>query len=110
MIDPEPWVTRSHPGPRARRVPLSRKQQQTVEAAIRPRKAEARQVRRGQALLLMAAGVGSEDIAMLVGIHVRTVFRWKQRFKDAEDPVAKLADSPRSGRPASLSPRPTRRA
>lgn len=91
-------------------VALTRKQRKAVEDAIRPARTEVREARRGQALLLMAKGVGSGDVATLVGVHVRTVFRWKQRFKDADDPVEKLADAPRSGRPPSLSRTPTRRA
>lgn len=105
MIDSEPWVTRAHPGPRATRFPLTPDQRRAVEEAIRPAKTEVRAARRGNALLLMEAGVGSEDIAMLVGVHVRTVFKWKARFAGAENPVEKLADAPRSGRPAFLSRR-----
>ena len=106
MIDPELWVERPHPGPRAVRVPLTRKQREAVATAIRPATTEVRQARRGEALLLMAAGVGSGDVATVVGVHVRTVFRWKQRFKDTDNPVEKLADAPRSGRPPSLSRTP----
>jgi len=110
MIDPERWVARPHPGPRATPLPLTRAQREAVEAELRPAKTERRVAKRGQALLLMAAGVGSADIAMLVDVHVRTVFKWKARIGKAADPVAMLADAPRSGRPASLSRRPTPRA
>lgn len=110
MIDPEPWVARPHPGPRARPFPLARKQRAAVEAAIRPATTEVRIAKRGEGLLLMAAGVGAGDIAMLLGVHVRTVFKWKARFAKADDPVEMLADAPRSGRPVSLSRTPTQRA
>lgn len=106
MIDPQPWVERPHPGPRAVPVPLTRKQREAVATAIRPGTSEVRQARRGQALLLMAAGMGSGDVASVLGVHVRTVFRWKQRFKGTDNPVEKLADAPRSGRPPSLSRTP----
>lgn len=109
MIDPELWVRRPHPGPRANRVPLTRAQRKAVEDAIRPPKTEVRVAKRGQAVLLMAAGVGAEDIARLLGIHIRTVFDWKARIAKADDPAAELADAPRSGRPPSLSRKPTRR-
>jgi DNA-directed RNA polymerase specialized sigma24 family protein len=75
MIDAEPWVLRAHPGPRAKPFPLALEQRHRVEAAIRPAKTEARVLKRAEALLLMAEGVGSGDIAKLLGIHVRTVFR-----------------------------------
>jgi len=79
-----------------------------VEAALRPATAEKRVAKRAEGLLLMAAGVGSEDVAMLVGVHVRTVFKWKKRFAGAEKPAERLADAPRSGRPVSLSRPPMR--
>lgn len=103
MINPEPWVSRSHPGPRAQPLPLTPEQREAVEAAIRPAKAEQRVVVRGQALLLIAAGVSLGDAARALGVHQRTVQKWRQRFLDTEDPVSKLADAPRSGRPISLS-------
>lgn len=108
MIDPEPWVTRSHPGPRAKPLPLSRAQREAVEAAIRPAKAEKRVVQRGEALLLMAGGVSQHDVARALGVHPRTAEKWRQRFLQADDPVSTLADAPRSGRPPSLSRTPTR--
>lgn len=109
MIDPEPWVLRSHPGPRAKALPLTPEQREAVEAAIRPATAEKRVVKRGEALLLMASGVSIRDAARAVGVHERTVFEWRKRFSTAEDPVSKLADAPRSGRPPSLSRTPMRR-
>lgn len=109
MIDPEPWVNRRHPGPRAQRVPLTREQREAVQDAIRPAKTEVRVAKRGQAVLLMDDGVGAEDIAKLLGVHVRTVFDWKASIAKAADPAAMLADAPRSGRPASLSRKPMRR-
>lgn|SRR5215471_16201644 len=106
MIDAAPWVTRAHPGPRAERFPLLPEQRERIEEAIRPAKTEARVLKRGQALLLMAEGVGSGDIAKLLGVHVRTVFKWKARFANADDPATKLEDASRSGRPISLSRTP----
>lgn len=66
---------------------------------------ELRVARRAQALLLMAEGVGLGDIARLVGVNLRTVEEWRSRFQKAADPLAALADAPRSGRPPSLSRR-----
>ncbi|MGH7440969.1 MAG: helix-turn-helix domain-containing protein [Polyangiaceae bacterium] len=51
----------------------------------------------------MAAGVSQGDAARALGVHERTVQKWRHRFLHAEDPVSKLADAPRSGRPISLS-------
>ena len=110
MIDPKPWVNRPHPGPRAKPVPLNPEQREAVEAAIRPAKTEVRVAKRAEGLLLMAAGVGSDDIAKVLGVHLRAVFKRKARFAGVDNPAEKLADAPRSGRPPSLSPTRTRRA
>jgi len=110
MIDPERWVSRPHPGPRARPFPLKLGQREAIEAAIRPATTEVRVAKRAEGLLLMAAGVGSGDIASVLGVHVRTVFKWKARFADVEEPAQKLKDAPRSGRPVSLSRTPTLQA
>jgi transposase len=85
---------------------LSEEDRAVIAAAMRPAKAEQRIVRRAQALLMMADGVPGTDIARVLGVHVRTVQDWRQRF-DCEAPVEKLADAPRSGRPPSLSPTAT---
>jgi transposase len=84
---------------------LSPEQRREVEAAMRPGKVERRVYQRAQALLLMADGVPATDIAKLLGVHLRTVFRWRTRFQWCDHPVKKLADAPRSGRPPSLSRR-----
>ncbi len=73
---------------------------------MRPEKAERRIVTRAQAVLFMADGVPACDIAMVLGVHERTVFKWRKRF-ECEAPALKLADAPRSGRPPSLSRTPT---
>jgi hypothetical protein len=109
MIDSGPWVARERPGPPTKPLALSRKQRAAVEAAVRPGKTELRIARRAQALLLMADGVSTYDTAKLVGVHVRTVFEWRERFRSTDDPAAKLADAPRSGRPRALSRTPTPR-
>jgi hypothetical protein len=109
MLDPEPWLSREHPGPRGKPLPLTLDQCEAIEEAIRPGKAEQRVVRRGQAALLMAAGVSICDTAKAVGVEIRTVGRWRRRFLNAADPVAALADAPRSGRPISLFRTQTRR-
>ncbi len=85
---------------------LSPEQRTDIETAMRPEKAERRIVVRAQALLFMADGVPASDIAMVLGVHERTVFRWRRRF-ECDHPEDRLADAPRSGRPPSLSRTPT---
>jgi transposase len=72
---------------------------------MRPDTARMGVVRRAQAALLMADDVATADIAVLVGVHPRTVARWRARFR-AADPVDKIADASRSGRPRALSRNP----
>jgi DNA-directed RNA polymerase specialized sigma24 family protein len=102
MINPEPWVSRRHRGPRATPLPLAEEHRERVEAAIRPATAEKRIVLRGMALLAMADGLSILDTAEALHVNERTVRRWRRRFQQADDPVAVLADAPRSGRPISL--------
>ena len=108
MIDSSPWANRPHVGRPTVPLALSAGQRAEIEMAIRPEKAERRIVVRGQALLFMADGVAASDIAMVLGIHERTVFKWRRRF-ECENPATKLADAPRSGLPPSLSRTPTAR-
>ncbi len=63
---------------------------------------------RAQSVLLMADAVPAPDIASVLGVHERTVEKWRVRFSVA-DPVTQLADAHRSGRPPSLSPKRKRR-
>ena len=106
MIDSSPWANRPHYGRPTVPLPLSDAQRTEIETALRPDKVEKRVLRRGVAVLFMADGVPAGDIAKVLGVDVRTVQRWKNRF-DCEEPAKKLADAPRSGRPPSLSQEPT---
>lgn len=108
MIDYAPMVARPHRGRPTVPLALSAEQRTSVEAALRPAKAEQRIVKRASALLMLADGVAAMDVAKLLGVDQRTVRRWKGRFTCAA-PADVLADAPRSGRPPSLSPTPTRR-
>ncbi|SRR6266498_225535 len=57
---------------------------------------------RVQALLWLAAGQSVERIADVLGVSRRTVYYWAERFQQRRDLDlhARLADAPRSGRPA----------
>lgn len=58
-------------------------------------------VQRAQLIELSAAGWGNADIARRLGVTVRLVRRWRNRF--ASDPrLRTLRDRPRSGRPAEV--------
>lgn len=102
MIDATPWVDRPHRGPRAEALGLRSEDRKAIEAIVRLPSTQQRIAKRGQAVLLLADGVATTDVAMLVGVNDRTVRKWKKRFC-GEATVDKLADDPRSGRPPSLS-------
>jgi DNA-directed RNA polymerase specialized sigma24 family protein len=108
MIDYTPLVDRPHPGRPTVPLALAADERRSVEAALRPAKAEKRVVLRAQALLMLADGVAAMDVAKVLGVNERTVRKWRRRFACAR-PSAKLADAPRPGRPPSLSRMPMRR-
>jgi len=63
-------------------------------------------LRRARIILLVAAGVPITDIAAMVGISRRFVYKWVQRF--LEQGIEGLADRPgRGGRRVSRQVRPT---
>jgi len=103
MINATPWAGRRHNGLPTVPLEVSAEDRSRLEAMLGPGKVEKRIFLRGQALLLLAEGVPGCDIAMLLGVHERTVFRWKKRF-DTDNPLNRLTDAPRPGRPPSLSP------
>lgn len=110
MIDSTAWVNRPHPGRKTVAHPLRLAHRAELEATLRRPTTELRVARRAQGLLLLADGVAAPDVAMLVGVHERTVEAWRKRFRDAEDPIERLADAHRAGRPPSLSRTPMLRA
>jgi len=87
---------------------LTEKARSEVVARLKLPTVEKRVLLRGQALLLMADGVTPGDIAKLLGVRERAVWKWKKRFR-CENPVDRLADAPRSGRPPALSRKQTAR-
>ncbi len=102
MIDATPWKNRPHAGRPTIAVALAPRHRAACEALLRLGTTEQRIARRAQGLLLLADGLTTADVARLLGLHERTVFKWKRRFA-VTDPTTRLADAPRSGRPLSLS-------
>jgi transposase len=79
---------------------LSRRQRPELEylAAHNP---VAKERCRAQALLWLDEGETPEQVAEALRISRRTVYYWIERFHDRDglDPVHRLADAPRPGRP-----------
>jgi transposase len=62
---------------------------------------DAKQLRRAQALLWLHEGQPVLRVAELLCVEPRTVYNWAYAFRERTDldPLARLPDAPRSGRP-----------
>lgn len=109
MIDSSRWAGRYHPGKAVTPLKLSDAHRVELEAMLHTDRTELRVARRAQGILLLADGVCVADVAMLVGVHSSTVNDWKVRFT-CENPLDRVQDAPRSGRPVSFFLRPTPRS
>ncbi len=105
MLDTSRWAHRSHRGPKTEPIVLTADQRAEVEAVLRQPSTPHGVARRAQALLLFADAVAACDVARALGVDDRTVFKWRARFRGA-NPVSRLTDAPRPGRPVSLFHRP----
>ena len=85
-------------------VTLSEQDRQFLETLVRTRTAPQRLVERARIILLAADGVGVGETARRLGTWNRTVSSWRRRWMARQSSVAevaaRLADEPRSGRPA----------
>ena len=82
-------------------VAVSEQDRQFLEALVRTRTAPQRLVERARMILLAADGVGIADTARQLGIWPKTVRVWRRRWLARDGAAAaRLADAPRSGRPA----------
>jgi transposase len=79
-----------------RRVRVTQKQQQQLEAWVARPSAPAGVVRRARVILLSAAGVSGIDIAVQLDLSPESVSRIRRRFVDAG--VGGLLDQPKAGR------------
>lgn len=79
---------------------LSARQRSQLEY-LAARNPVAKERRRAQALLWLDEGETPEQVAEALRVSRRTVYYWVKRFHDRGglDPVHRLADSPRPGRP-----------
>lgn len=81
-------------------ITLTRKERQALEA-LAAQTAQARDLRRAQALLWLDQGEAAQTIADRLGVSRQTLYNWVARFESRHtaDLAARLADAPRSGRP-----------
>ena len=82
---------------------LTAEQRQTLRSWQRPTTIPAGRARRGRIILLLADQVPLTQIAEIVGINRRFVYKWAKRF--LQDGLEGLADKPgRGGRPVRRQP------
>jgi hypothetical protein len=102
MVDVTSSATRQRGGRPTVAISLTREEREEVLALLRRGKVEKRVYLRGRALLMMADGAPSNQVAWTLHVHERTAEKWRRRFRQGA-PIAMLADAPRTGRPLSLS-------
>jgi len=79
---------------------ITEEQRQTLESLLRSPKTAQDLVSRAKIILQTASGKTAEDLVAELGVTLRTIYRWRKRFK--EQGVDGLQDRPRSGQPKKL--------
>jgi transposase len=107
------------PGPKPPEIVLSEAERSELERLVRARRTEQRLVLRARIVLLAGAGLTSSEVARRVRVDVSTVRQWRARWlasrglplRDrsvaegmAEAVAARLADAPKAGAPARITP------
>jgi putative transposase len=88
--------------PTARPIELTAEEEQTLRMWTRAGTTEQRLARRAQVILLCAEGLPIREVGERCGLSQLSVFKWKKRFLDER--LEGLADEPRPGRPARITP------
>ena len=79
-------------------IELTDDERETLATWVRRTTTEQRMVQRARIVLDAAAGKTTKEVAALLQVRPATVSRWRTRF--AQHRIARLADAPRSGKPA----------
>jgi transposase len=83
-------------------VPLDHEQRAALQRRVRAGTSPQREARRARIILAAEVGGSARAVAREVGVHPRTVERWRTRFR--RHGVAGLQDQPRPGRPPKFGP------
>ena len=99
------------PGPRPPSVDLTDEERRELEVLVRRHKTGQQLADRARIVLRAADGLNNSAVARAVGVDVDTVRKWRGRWRRIRGvPVAevsvtaRLADAPRPGTPARISP------
>ena len=80
---------------------ITDQERKSLQALLRSPKTAQDPAARAKIILLTASGKTAEELVAELGTTLRTIYRWRKRFK--EHGIQGLADRPRSGRPRKLS-------
>ena len=99
------------PGPEPPPIELTADERHGLEALVRRHTAPQQVVARARIVLLAADGLNTSRIARALGLEADTVRLWRRRWRASQgvapaDPSLedRLADAPRAGRPARITP------
>jgi transposase len=96
------------PGPQAPQIVVSESERAELEQLVRAYTTGQQVARRARVVLLAAEGRSTAEVARRVGIDVDTARDWRARWgarpADGRSVAARLADAPKSGVPARITP------
>jgi transposase len=97
------------PGPKVRPIELSAEMRQALQRMVKGHKTEQQIAKRSQIILLASAGQSDGQISRTVGVSLKTVWTWRNRWLDLrsspENEISvqgRLADLPRPGAPSRI--------
>lgn len=96
------------PGPQAPKIVVSETERAELEQLVRAYTTGQQVARRARVVLLAAEGRSTAEVARQVGIDVDTARDWRARWRagpdDGRSVADRLADAPKSGVPARITP------
>jgi putative transposase len=96
------------PAHKAFPIELSSAHDRELKAQVRARSTPQKLAERATIILLSATGVGVDETVRRLGVRRKTASTWRRRWLDADvtaGVAARLSDAPRSGAPATFTPR-----
>ena len=99
------------PGPKLPSVEMTAEERAALERLVRRHTTGQQLAERARIVLLAADGLSNSEIARAIGVHLDTVRKWRRRWCAARavpaaelGVAARLADGPRTGTPARITP------
>ena len=99
------------PGPKLPPVEVTAEERAELERLVRRHTTGQQLAERARIVVLAADGLNNCAVARVVGVDVDTVRKWRRRWCDVRDVpladvsiTARLADAPRTGTPARITP------